>query len=103
MSEDTMAAMVSWMPILFMVAIFYFMLYKPQQKARKDRENMLDRLHIGLRIVTVGGIYGTIDDLDSDTVKLKVAENVVIEISRAAVSAIITPKDSTADDDDDDL
>lgn len=103
MSEDSMAAMVSWMPILFMVAIFYFLLYKPQQKARKDRETMLSRLHIGLRIVTVGGIYGTIDDLDTDTIKLKVAENVVIEVSRAAVSAIINPKDSTADDDDDDL
>lgn len=104
MSEDTMAAMVSWMPILFMVAIFYFLLYKPQQRARKERENMLSRLHMGMRVVTVGGIFGVIDDIDGEILKLKVAENVVIEVSRNAISAVDQPKDTKpADDDDDDL
>ena len=104
MTEDTMAAMVSWMPILFMVAIFYFLLYKPQQKARKDRENMLSRLHMGMRVVTIGGIYGVIDDIEGEILKLKVAENVVIEVNRSAISAIDQPKDTKpADDDDDDL
>lgn len=104
MTEDTMAAMVSWMPILFMVAIFYFLIYKPQQKARKDRETMLNRLHIGMRVVTIGGIFGVIDDLTEEIIHLKVAENVVIEVSRNAISAIDQPKDTKpADDDDDDL
>ena len=104
MTEDTMAAMVSWMPILFMVAIFYFLLYKPQQKARKDRENMLSRLHMGMRVVTIGGIYGVIDDIEGEILKLKVAENVVIEVNRSAISAIDQPKENKpADDDDDDL
>ena len=104
MSEDAMAAMVSWMPILFMVAIFYFLLYKPQQKARKDRENMLSRLHMGMRVVTIGGIYGVIDDIEGEILKLKVAENVVIEVNRSAISAIDQPKENKpADDDDDDL
>ena len=104
MTEDTMAAMVSWMPILFMVAIFYFLLYKPQQQARKDRENMLSRLHIGMRVVTVGGIFGVIDDIDDEILKLRVAENVVIEVSRNAISAVDQPKENKpADDDDDDL
>lgn len=92
MSEDTMAAMVSWMPILFMVVIFYFLLYKPQQKARRERESMLNHLHVGTRIVTIGGIFGTIDELDDEIIKLKIAENVIIDVSRGAVSSIVGEK-----------
>ena len=104
MNEDTMAAMMSWMPIIFMVAIFYFLLYKPQQKARKDRENMLNRLHIGMRVVTIGGIYGTIDDIDGEILKIQIAENVIIDVNKGAVNSIVEAKNSApADDDDDDL
>lgn len=89
MNEEAMAAMVSWMPILFMVFIFYFMLYKPQKNAREERDKMLKSLQIGARIITIGGIYGTITEIYSETLKIKIAENVVIEIGRGAVSMII--------------
>ncbi len=89
MNEEAMAAMLSWMPILFMVFIFYFMLYKPQKKAREERDKMLKSLQIGARIITIGGIYGTITEIYSETIKIKIAENVVIEIGRGAVSMII--------------
>lgn len=89
MNEETMAAMVSWMPILFMVVIFYFLLYKPQKRARQERESMLNRLRIGSRVVTIGGIYGTIDDLDGEIVKLEIAEHVIIDVSRNAINSIV--------------
>lgn len=89
MNEEAMAAMLSWLPILFMVFIFYFLLYKPQQKARAERDKMLNSLKIGVRIVTIGGIYGTIEEIYTETLKLKIAENVVIEIGRGAVSAVV--------------
>ncbi len=89
MENESAAAMISWLPILLMLLVFYFLIYKPQQKARNDRETMLNRLHIGHRIITIGGIYGTIDDLDGDIIKLKIADNVIIDIGRAAVSAIV--------------
>ena len=89
MNEEAMAAMLSWMPILFMVFIFYFMLYKPQKKAREDRDKMLKSLQIGARIITIGGIYGTITEIYTETIKIKIAENVVIEIGRGAVSMIV--------------
>ena len=89
MNEEAMAAMVSWMPILFMLFIFYFMLYKPQKRAREERDKMLNSLQIGARIITIGGIYGTITEIYSETIKIKIAENVVIEIGRGAVSMIV--------------
>lgn len=89
MNEEAMAAMVSWLPILFMLFIFYFLLYKPQKKAREERDKMLKSLQVGTRVITIGGIYGTIDEIYSETIKLKIAENVVIEIGRGAVSTIV--------------
>ena len=88
MNEEAMAAMVSWLPILFMVCIFYFLLYKPQKKAREAREEMLNNLKVGARVVTIGGIYGTIEEIYTETLKLKIAENVVIE-GRGAISTIV--------------
>ena len=92
MENESAAAMMSWLPIIFMLVVFYFLIYKPQQKARQERENMLNRLHIGSRIITIGGIYGTIEDIDGDIVKLQIAENVIIEVGRAAVSTIVEDK-----------
>ncbi len=89
MSEEAMASMISWLPILFMVCIFYFLLYKPQKRAREERETMLSSLQVGARIVTIGGIYGTIEEIYSETLKIKIAENVVIEVGRGAVSTIV--------------
>jgi len=89
MNEDAMAAMLSWFPILFMLVIFYFMLYKPQKKMRDERNKMLQSLQIGARIVTIGGIYGTITEIYTETLKIKIAENVIIEVNRAAISMIV--------------
>ena len=89
MNEEVMASMVSWLPILFMLCIFYFLLYKPQKRAREAREEMLNSLKVGARVVTIGGIYGTIDEIYSETLKLRIAENVVIEVGRGAISTIV--------------
>ena len=89
MNEEAMASMISWLPILFMLFIFYFLLYKPQKKAREERDKMLNSLQVGARVVTIGGIYGTIDEIYSETLKLKIADNVVIEVGRGAISNIV--------------
>ena len=89
MNEEAMAAMVSWLPILFMVFIFYFLLYKPQKKAREAREEMLSNLKVGARVITIGGIYGTIEEIYTETLKLKIADNVAIEVGRGAISTIV--------------
>ena len=89
MNEEAMASMLSWLPILFMLCIFYFLLYKPQKKAREEREQMLSNLQVGMNVITIGGIYGTIEEIYTESFKLKIAENVVIEVGRGAISTII--------------
>jgi len=100
MENDFMAAVASWAPILFMVLIFYFLLYRPQQKARKERDEMLSSLKIGTKIITAGGIYGTITALDDTTVTIKIADNVEITLTRNAIGTIAPEKKVVSDDDD---
>ena len=99
MDNELMAAVASWAPILFMVLIFYFLLYRPQQKARKERDEMLSSLNVGTKIITAGGIYGTITALDDTTVTIKIADNVEIQITRSAIG-MIAPEKKVVDDDD---
>ena len=92
MGEETFVALASWGPILLMLLIFYFLLYRPQKIARQERDNMLVNLATGSRIVTIGGIYGTITAIKDEIIKLKIAENVEIEISRSSVGTDVTKK-----------
>lgn len=102
MENDAMAALASWAPILFMILIFYFLLYRPQQRAKKAREEMMDSLKVGTKIITAGGIYGTITELGNEILKVQIADKVEIEITRGAVGTI-APEKQVVDDDDDDL
>lgn len=70
-------------------AIFYFLLIRPQQKQRKERERMLTVLKKGDRVVTSGGLHGTIVGLNEHSVILKIADQVRVECDRTAVSRII--------------
>lgn len=85
---DTMAILNSVFPFLLMGGIFYFMLWRPQKREQKRREELLNNLKTGDRIMTIGGIYGTITDISEKKVKLRIAENVEIEIARSAVSGL---------------
>ena len=83
-----MAAMGSFMPIIIMVLIFYFLLYRPQKKAREAHDAMLAALKVGNRVVTIGGIYGTITSLNENVVTLKIADRVEIEVARASINGV---------------
>lgn len=92
MENEAMAGMLSWAPILFMLLIFYFLLYRPQKKARQERDEMLGNLKVGVEIVTIGGIYGTISELNEEFLKIRVADNVEIKISKNAVGSLAVNK-----------
>ena len=88
MDNEAVASMISWLPILFMLVIFYFLLYRPQKQAKQEREKMLAALQVGTEIVTVGGIYGKIISLDEESLRLQIAEGVEIKIARAAIGTL---------------
>ena len=85
--ENEMAAIVAnFAPIALMLLIFYLLLYRPQKKARQERDAMLSSLKVGNRVITIGGMYGTITALTDEIVTLKIADNVEIEMARGSIS-----------------
>lgn len=92
MGNETMAAVANFAPIILMLLIFYFLLYRPQKNAQKQREAMLNSLKVGNRVITIGGIYGTIVGITDEIVQLRIADNVEIEIARGSVSDVAEDK-----------
>ena len=91
MSPEVLA---TWGPIVVMIAIFYFLLYRPQKNQQKRRKSMLDSLKKGDQVITIGGIYGTIEELGEKSLKLKIADGVVIEVVRSSVNANVTKQEA---------
>lgn len=79
-----------FLPILFIFAIFYFLLFMPMQRQKKQQAKMLRELQSGQTVVTNGGIIGTIIKLDDDSMVLRVKpDNIKIEVTRSSVSALV--------------
>lgn len=83
------AFLVQAAPILVIVAIFYFFVIAPANKQRRKTEAMLAALKRGDRVLTTGGIYGTVQGVEGDVIHLKIAENVKVKIARAAVASVV--------------
>ena len=78
----------SFLPLILMVAVFYFLLIRPQQKRAKQRNAMLGAVKRGDLIVTIGGIHGTILELREDTVLISISEETKITIDRQAINQV---------------
>ena len=85
----------SLLPFLLIILVFYFLILRPQQKRQKDKQRMLEAIKKGDRIITSGGIHGTVEGLEDKTVLIKVADNTKIKIERSAVASILglTPEE----------
>ena len=75
-------------PLLAFFAIFYFLLILPAQRRSKKAAEMLSALKTGDKVVTNGGIYGTIVGLEGDAVQLRIADQVKIKVARSAIAAL---------------
>lgn len=82
------AAGMSFIPIILIFVIFYFLLIKPQQKRQKEHQEMLKNLKKNDEIVTNGGIHGTIVNLKDKTAVLRVDDNCRIEIQKESVAFV---------------
>ncbi len=80
--------LISFMPLVLIFVIFYFLLIRPQQKKQQEQKNMLNNLKRGDKIITTGGLYGTIEKLDETTLELKIANQTKIKISRSAIAGL---------------
>ena len=81
--------LVQFMPIILMFVIFYFLLIRPQQKKQKDLQAMISQLKKGDKVVTTGGILGTVSSLQEDYVVLTVGDSETkIEILKSAIAGL---------------
>lgn len=83
------AALAQFLPLIIILAVFYFLLIRPQQKRNKERNAMLAGLKKGDKVVTIGGLHGTIMDLTDDRVTLKVNDQSRLVFERSAVNAVV--------------
>ena len=79
-----------FLPLVLIMVIFYFLMIMPAQKRQKKVAQMLKELKTGDKVITNGGIYGTIVGLDPDAVQLRIAEQVKIKVSRNAIAGLQT-------------
>jgi preprotein translocase subunit YajC len=75
--------MIIFLVIIF--ALFYFVMIRPQRRKQKEHEMMVQELQKGDRVVTAGGIYGTIDSMSEDSIVLKVESGATIRVARGSV------------------
>jgi preprotein translocase subunit YajC len=82
--------LMTFLPFVAIIAIFYFLIIRPQNKKQKETQKMLSQLKKGDKIVTIGGIHGTIQAVKEQTVIVKVDEDTKLEFSRSAISNVVT-------------
>lgn len=84
------AMLQSFLPLILIFVIFYFLLIRPQQKKAKEHKDLLANLKKGDKVMTNGGIYGHIEDIDENTVTLKVGikDDVKIKIGRGYIAGL---------------
>jgi len=83
-----MAAFQQIIPLVFMFAIFYFLLIRPQQKKAKEHKLLLDALKKGDNVITAGGVHGKVISVDDGIVGLEIATGVVVKINKAYIASI---------------
>ena len=88
-SASTSGSLVgSLLPFLLIIVIFYFFLIRPQNKKQKETQKMLDALKKGDKVITIGGIHGTVSSVKENTVIVKVDDDVKLEFNRTAISSV---------------
>ena len=84
------SAWTSLVPLVIMLGIFYVLLIAPMRKRQKQQEQMISDLKTGDRVVTAGGVYGTIVGIKEDRLTLRIADQVKIDVTKASVSSLDT-------------
>ncbi|HMR00647.1 MAG TPA: preprotein translocase subunit YajC [Ignavibacteria bacterium] len=88
--QDGIASLVSsLLPFILIIAVFYFLILRPQQKRQKERAKLLEGVKKGDKIITSGGIHGTVEGVEDDSVLVKIADNVKVKMDKGAIGTIV--------------
>jgi preprotein translocase subunit YajC len=90
-------ALVQFLPLILIFVVFYFLLIRPQQRKAKEQKSMLDALRRGDRVVTGGGIIGTVARVENpEEVVVEIAENVRVRVVRSTITSVLAKPDPAA-------
>ncbi len=84
-----MDSLMQFLPIIFLFAIFYFLMVRPQQKKAKEHKAMLDALSKGDEVVTQGGMAGRVVKVGDDFVSVAIADNVEVQMQKPAIMLVL--------------
>jgi preprotein translocase subunit YajC len=87
---DAGATFMTFLPLVAIIGIFYFLIIRPQSKKQKETQKMLSALKKGDKIVTIGGIHGVIQTIRENSVIVRVDENTKMEFSRTAIPSVVS-------------
>jgi preprotein translocase subunit YajC len=88
MQPTTPNPLLNMIPVAAIFVIFYFLLIRPQQKQQKEHESLLKNLKIGDKILTTGGLYGTITGFKGEDLEVQFSQTVKLTLARSAVAAV---------------
>ena len=85
------------LPLVAILALFWFMVIRPQQRRQREVTALQNSIEVGQRVMMSSGIYGTVTSITGDTARLQIAPGTEIEIARAAIAKVDAPLDGPAD------
>ena len=94
---DNQGALIQFLPLVLIFVVFYFLLIRPQQRKAKDHKTMLDALRRGDRIVTGGGIVGSVARVvNAEEVEVDIAQNVRVRVVRSTITSVLAKPEPAA-------
>jgi len=83
------SSLMTFLPIIFIFVIFYFLLIRPQQKQKKEHQNLLANLKVGDNVLTAGGIYGRVTGIKDDKVTVEISDKVRVKVNRSHIAGVV--------------
>jgi preprotein translocase subunit YajC len=75
--------------ILLLLVLMWVMLIRPQRRRQVETQRMIDSVQVGSEIVTAGGLYGTVTELDDDEVRLEIADGIEVRVAKRAIAGVV--------------
>ncbi len=94
-APDQPPALFQFLPLIIIAVLFYFLLIRPQQKKQKEHQKLVESVKTGDKVVTSAGIHGIVSNVKEATILLKVADNVKIEMDKAAVATVVKASENS--------
>ena len=85
--------------MVLMLGVMYVLMIRPQRQRQAQQQSMIDSAAVGDDVLTTGGIYGTISEVEGDDIVVEIAKDVTVHMTRRGIAAVLPPEDEEVEDD----